>query len=249
MAAAPPSSIAHPVARLRSRSRAQAAPRQYGTSQPAATLIQHSQAGPPRPNRTRSTSATVTSGHDGCSLATIGVAAVSAAKTSRNHSGDHTSLASVRTVPRSAPKASIVTASTLHTATTAASGLNRRVIRVLSHCPYAVPRRRAEAWLLAATCPPTRKNTAMVCRIQEAGASWGMFRSGLATRTVPLSVTRAVTSQWPSTTPRMAKARSASRARSRPGGVAVWTRSTRSRITARLGGGPSGDDPGDVRKR
>ncbi len=50
-------------------------------------------------------------------------------------------------------------------------------------------------WLRAAICPPTRKKTAIVCNSHETGASWGICRRGLPTRTVPLSATRAVTSQ------------------------------------------------------
>ncbi|MEU0486182.1 hypothetical protein ABZ260_44355 [Streptosporangium sp. NPDC006013] len=98
-------------------------------------MTQPIQAGPPAPNRTRSTSATVASGHPGCSRAASGVAAVRVAKTSRNHSGDHTSLVSVFTVATSAPRASIEAATRIQTAVTAATGRSRRAIRVPSQRP------------------------------------------------------------------------------------------------------------------
>ncbi len=197
VAAAPPASSTHPVRRSRSPPRAQAAPRLYGTSQPAATLIQPSHWGPSSPSRKRSTCSTTASGHSGCSRATSGVAAVSTVKTSRNHSGDHTSLPSARTVSGSTPETSITPAATAHTARTTRTGRNSRPTRARSHRPYDTPRARAEAYPLAPTAPPTRKKTASVWNTQETGVSSGRYRSGLAPCKVPLSATSAVTSQWP----------------------------------------------------
>src|SRR5262249_37355514 len=62
VAAAPPASISAGIRQPRNDPRAHAMPSRYGTSQPAITLIQPSQAGPPSPNRTRSTAATTAAG-------------------------------------------------------------------------------------------------------------------------------------------------------------------------------------------
>lgn len=92
-----------------------------------------------------STWRTTASGHSGLRQVNSGVAAVSPANTTRNQSGDRASFTSVRTVPKSAPEASRQTVATVQSVSTAANGLSRRTIRARSHCPYVVPRARADA--------------------------------------------------------------------------------------------------------
>src|SRR5690606_592973 len=141
-----------------------------------------------------------------------------------NHSGDRASFTRVRVVANSTPDSSSATATAVHRARTATTGLNSRTIRPRSQWWYGTPRARAEASERVATWPPTRKNTARVWNTQETGASQGRCCSGLAVRSVRPSPTRAVTSQWPRTTPSPAKARRASTARSRWAGVAASMR-------------------------
>src|SRR5439155_20331655 len=139
VAAAPPVSMSAGVSQPRNAPRAHAMPSRYGTIQPAATLTQPAQAGPPRPKRTRSAPATTAAGNSAArapnrrTIATAsGVAAISAAYTPRNHSGSRTSLSRVPTVGPGIPPRLSPTAAMAHTATSATTGRDSRARRLRS---------------------------------------------------------------------------------------------------------------------
>ena len=123
--------------------RAQAMPTRYGTSQPAGRLIQPTQDGPPRPNRTRSATATTAMGKAAAhtpnrltSHIAAGVIAVSPAYTPRNHSGLYTRNSRVRMVVAETPARYMPTVTGIQTATSAAMGRARRIMRLRSQGRY-----------------------------------------------------------------------------------------------------------------
>jgi hypothetical protein len=133
VAAAPAARSKAGTVRLRNAPLAHATPSRYGTSQPARTLIHAGHDGPPRPNRTRSVGATTDSGISAAhaprrrTIATvIGVRAVSAANTPRNHSRSSTSVSTVRSVaPGTPPRYSPAASSVQRPANTAAGRVSR----------------------------------------------------------------------------------------------------------------------------
>ena len=150
------SSSAQPVARLRRPPRAQAAPRQYGTSQPAATLIQPSHVG------AAEAEADQVDVERRRRAATAGAAwppAGSPPSAPRRPAGTTagTAPACARRVHGRrgrAPEASIAPAATVHTTSTAATGRNSRASRAPSHC--AVRRAAGAGGGVALRAPPAR---------------------------------------------------------------------------------------------
>ena len=247
MAAAPPSSSTQPVGRLRSPPRAQAAPRQYGTSQPASHI---DPAEPGRPAQAEPDQVDVQDDGE---------------RPQRMQPGDQRGRRRQRGEDQQEPERGQRQLD--QRAYGLQAGARRRAARPP---PRSTPPARRRP---AGTAGPSgRRATARTCRPghgrrhnsspppgrppgrtppgsgkpRRPGRAAACGGSGLATCTAPLSATRAVTSQWPSTTPRMASARRASTPRSRSGGVAESIRRTRSRMAALLGRGLPGDDPGEV---
>jgi hypothetical protein len=107
-------------------------------------LIQPTQDGPPRPNRTRSAAATTATGNAAAhapnrltSHMAAGVAAVSPAYTHRNHSGLMTRNSSVCMVVPETPASTRPTVTGIQTAASAATGRASRTIRLRSQGRYS----------------------------------------------------------------------------------------------------------------
>ncbi|MCP2097978.1 hypothetical protein LV78_005968 [Actinosynnema pretiosum] len=141
-----------------------------------------------------------------------GVQASSARCTPRNHSGPTTSHPTTSTVSCGSPRSDSPSRTSAHTPSSAPTDGSTRRARA-----HQGTRERAAA------NPPAKKNSPRVWSTQVTGASSGIQRSGLSS-TTPCSVsTSAVTSQWPSTTPVIAMARTASTNGSRVTGPPAWS--------------------------
>jgi hypothetical protein len=106
-------------------------------------LIQPTQDGPDRPNRTRSAAATTATGKAAAhapnrltSHRAAGVIAVSPAYTPRNHSGLYTRNSRVRTVVEGTPARYMPTVTGIQTAASAATGRASRTMRLPSQGRY-----------------------------------------------------------------------------------------------------------------
>ncbi|MBB3678578.1 hypothetical protein FHX36_004367 [Modestobacter versicolor] len=204
---APPTSSAAAAGRGSGR-RASAMPSCQGTHQPVSTAVDAS-APLPSGAATASTAGTAAAQvpSRSSSRSRSGVAASRARCTPRNHSGLSDRTTTARTRLCAAPCSDSATATAATPPASAATGPASARTRRHHHRGAAS---RAVAWLRAAPNPATRKNRPSVWNSQLAGASAGMVRSGLSSRTTPSTAVGAVTSQWPSTTPAVATTRRAS---------------------------------------